>query len=169
MDRGKHMIEIEMTVNGQRHRVMINPKDRLLDVLRDRLNLKGAKEGCSGEGECGACTVIMDGQAVNSCLVLAFQARDREIITIEGLEKNGEFDRLQQAFIDQGAVQCGYCTPGMIMSAKALLMKNPHPTETDIRTAIAGNLCRCTGYIKIIKAIQSAAAENTPRSGGQKE
>ncbi|MDQ7096339.1 (2Fe-2S)-binding protein [Desulfosporosinus sp. PR] len=152
------MLEIEMTVNGRKQRLGINPRDRLIDVLRDTLRLTGAKEGCSGEGECGACTVIMDGQAVNSCLVLAFQARNRQIITIEGLEKNGELDRLQQAFIDQGAVQCGYCTPGMILSAKALLMNNPHPEEAEIRTAIAGNLCRCTGYVKIIRAIQQVAA-----------
>ncbi|WP_407306983.1 (2Fe-2S)-binding protein [Desulfosporosinus sp. SB140] len=163
------MLEIEMTVNGELQKVGINPKDRLLDVLRDTLRLTGAKEGCSGEGECGACTVIMDGQAVNSCLVLAFQARGRHIITIEGLEEKGELDRLQQAFIDQGAVQCGYCTPGMIMSAKALLMNNPYPSEAEIRTAIAGNLCRCTGYIKIINAIRQAAEEKvrnlTPACG----
>ena len=157
-------LEIEMIVNGRRTTIRINPDDRLLDVLRDRLRLTGAKEGCSGEGECGACTVILDGQAVNSCLVLAFQARGREIITIEGLEKNGEFDNLQKAFIEQGAVQCGYCTPGMIMSAKALLMRNPQPAEEEIRSAIAGNLCRCTGYVNIVRAIQAAAKE---MAGGQ--
>jgi len=153
-------LEMEMTVNGKAQRVRVNPNDRLLDVLREILGLTGVKEGCSGEGECGACTVIMDGQAVNSCLVLALQARGKEIITIEGLESNGELDCLQQAFIDQGAVQCGYCTPGMILAAKALLMKTPHPSEAEIRVAIAGNLCRCTGYIKIISAIQKAAGKN---------
>jgi len=154
-----------MTVNGKAQKVQIKPDDRLLDVLRHTLGLTGAKEGCSGEGECGACTIIMDGKAVNSCLVLAFQARGKDIITIEGLEKNGELDRLQQAFIDNGAVQCGYCTPGMIMSAKALLIDNPHPSEADIRTSIAGNLCRCTGYINIINAIQEVAGTNLGKGG----
>jgi len=158
-------MEIEMTVNGKAQKVQIKPDDRLLDVLRHTLGLTGAKEGCSGEGECGACTIIMDGKAVNSCLVLAFQARGKDIITIEGLEKNGELDRLQQAFIDNGAVQCGYCTPGMIMSAKALLIDNPHPSEADIRTSIAGNLCRCTGYINIINAIQEVAGTNLGKGG----
>ncbi len=157
---------LEMTVNGKAIKVEVNPNARLLDVLRENLGLTGAKEGCSGEGECGACTVIMDGKAVNSCLVLALQARGKEIITIEGLESNGELDRLQQAFIDQGAIQCGYCTPGMIMAAKALLMGNPHPSEAEIRLGIAGNLCRCTGYLKIISAIQEVAGTNL-RKGGQ--
>lgn len=164
MDMNRVM-ELEMTVNGKAQRVRVNPNDRLLDVLRETLGLTGAKEGCSGEGECGACTVIMDGKAVNSCLVLALQARGKEIITIEGLESNGELDRLQQAFIDQGAIQCGYCTPGMIMAAKALLMENPHPSEAEIRLAIAGNLCRCTGYIKIIDAIQEVAGTNLGKGG----
>ncbi len=158
-------MEVEMNVNGKAQRVRVNPNDRLIDVLRESLGLTGAKEGCSGEGECGACTVIMDGKAVNSCLVLALQARGKEIITIEGLEHNGELDVLQQAFIDQGAVQCGYCTPGMIMAAKALLMENPHPNEAQIRLAIAGNLCRCTGYIKIIDAIQAVAGTNLGKGG----
>ncbi len=157
-------MELEMTVNGIAQRVRVNPNARLLDVLRETLGLTGAKEGC-GEGECGACTVIMDGKAVNSCLVLALQARGKEIITIEGLERHGELDRLQQAFIDQGAIQCGYCTPGMIMAAKALLMGNPHPSEAEIRLAIAGNLCRCTGYIKIIDAIQAVAGTNLGKGG----
>ncbi|HEY3424899.1 MAG TPA: (2Fe-2S)-binding protein, partial [Negativicutes bacterium] len=130
----------------------------LLDVLREKLRLTGAKEGC-GEGECGACTVIMDGKAVNSCMILAFQARGATIITIEGLAEFGELDILQRAFVNNGAVQCGYCTPGMIMSAKALLLKNPNPSADEIRTAIAGNLCRCTGYLSIIKAIGAAAGE----------
>lgn len=158
-------MELEMTVNGIAQRVRVNPNDRLLDVLRETLGLTGAKEGCSGEGECGACTVIMDGKAVNSCLVLALQARGKEIMTIEGLERQGELDRLQQAFIDSGAIQCGYCTPGMIMAAKALLMGNPHPSEAEIRLAIAGNLCRCTGYIKIMDAIQAVAGTNPAKEG----
>jgi aerobic carbon-monoxide dehydrogenase small subunit len=147
---------ISLTVNGRQHRLNVEPHERLLDLLRDRLRLTGAKEGC-GEGECGACTVIMDKKAVNSCMVLAYQARGADILTIEGLAPLGEMDRIQQAFVDHGAVQCGYCTPGMIMAAKALLMKNPRPTEADIRSAIAGNICRCTGYLNIVKAIQAAA------------
>lgn len=162
-------MEIEMTVNSKAQKVQIKPDDRLLDVLRHTLGLTGAKEGCSGEGECGACTVIMDGKAVNSCLVLAFQARGKDIITIEGLEENGELDRLQQAFIDNGAVQCGYCTPGMIMSAKALLIDNAHPSEVDIRTSIEGNLCRCTGYINIINAIQEVAGTTIETEGHANE
>lgn len=143
---------LNFIVNGKKRKVTIDPAERLLDVLRNKLGLTGAKEGC-GEGECGACTVIMDGQAVNSCLVLAYQARDKEIWTIEGVAQDGELDALQQAFVRNGAVQCGYCTPGMIMSLKALLMKNPSPSEAEVKTAIAGNLCRCTGYVNILRAV----------------
>lgn len=152
-------MEIELTVNKKRYQVQVEPVERLIDLLRNRLGLTGAKEGC-GEGECGACTVIMDGGAVNSCLVLAYQARGKEITTIEGLAQSGELDQLQKSFIDNGAIQCGYCTPGMIMSAKALLMHYPHPTEEQIRTALAGNLCRCTGYVNILKAVQAAAEDH---------
>lgn len=151
-------MELKFKVNGEPRNIEVDADMRLLDVLRDKLGLTGAKEGC-GEGECGACTVIMDGHAVNSCLVLAAQARDKEIITIEGLEKNGELDVLQESFIRAGAVQCGFCTPGMILSAKALLMKNPHPSQEEIKTAISGNLCRCTGYTKIVQAIKAAAGQ----------
>lgn len=147
---------IDFIVNDKEYNIDINPEMRLIDVLRNKLGLTGVKEGC-GEGECGACTVIMDGEAVNSCLVMAVQARGKKIITIEGLGKNGELDPLQSAFIENGAVQCGYCTPGMIMSAKALLLKNPNPTEEEIREAIAGNICRCTGYNNIVKAIKTAS------------
>lgn len=147
---------LNLNVNGRRYSLDAGGDMRLLDVLREKLGLTGTKEGC-GEGECGACTVIMDGLAVNSCLVPAAQARDRHILTVEGLEKDGELDALQQAFIRNGAVQCGFCTPGMIMSAKALLMRKPHPDEAEIKNAIAGNLCRCTGYAKIVKAIKEAA------------
>jgi len=154
---------IALTVNGREHRLDVEPHERLLDLLRTRLRLTGAKEGC-GEGECGACTVIMDGNAVNSCMVLAYQARGSHILTIEGLAPLGEMDIIQQAFVDHGAVQCGYCTPGMIMSTKALLLKNPRPTEAEIRAAIAGNICRCTGYINIVKAI-AAAAEKLGEGG----
>lgn len=148
---------IDLTVNGKRH-VLLDaaPQERLIDLLRVRLKLTGVKEGCS-EGECGACTVIMDGKAVNSCLVLAYQARNADITTIEGLAAGGGTDPIQQAFVEQGAVQCGYCTPGMIMSTKALLLHNPRPSEAEIREALAGNLCRCTGYVNIIKAVQAAA------------
>ncbi|MGE5632695.1 MAG: (2Fe-2S)-binding protein [Caulobacteraceae bacterium] len=147
---------VEFIVNGNPYRMDIDPGKRLLDVLREDLGLTGTKEGC-GEGECGACTVIMDGIAVNSCLVMAAQIRGKEIITVEGLEKDGKLDELQEAFIRNGAVQCGYCTPGMLMSCKALLMKNPHPTEEEIRIAISGNLCRCTGYTKIVAAVRDVS------------
>jgi len=149
--------KIAFTLNGSPVELTVNPGARLVDVLREDLDLTGTKEGC-GQGECGACTVLLDHQAVNSCLVLVGQVRGRDIITIEGLAKNGELDPLQEAFINEGAVQCGYCTPGMLLSAKALLIKNPLPSEQEIKEAIAGNLCRCTGYVKIIKAIQTAAA-----------
>ncbi|SHD76378.1 xanthine dehydrogenase, iron-sulfur subunit [[Clostridium] ultunense Esp] len=150
---GGNQVELNMIVNGKKHNIDINPSDRLLDVLRDQLGLTSVKEGC-GEGECGACTVIMNGDAVNSCTVLAIQARNKEIITTEGLEKNGELDELQKSFIRNGAIQCGFCTPGMLMSCKALLMKNPYPKEEEIRRAIEGNLCRCTGYTNIVKAVK---------------
>lgn len=151
-------MQIEMTVNGNKYSLEVEPGRRLLDVLREELGLTGTKEGC-GEGECGACTVIMDGVAVNSCLVLAGQLDGKEIITVEGLEKDGELDALQEAFVRNGAIQCGFCTPGMLMSCKALLMKNPNPTESEIRLAIAGNLCRCTGYAKIVAAVQEVVQD----------
>lgn len=147
---------LEFVLNGAPVRLDIDPSLRLLDVLRDTLGLTGTKEGC-GEGECGACTVIVDGLAVDSCLTMAMQVRGKQVLTVEGLEKNGELDALQQAFIQQGAVQCGYCTPGMLMSSKALLMRIAHPTEEEIRSALAGNLCRCTGYLKIVNAVKAAA------------
>ncbi len=147
---------VKLTVNGERVEVTVGPWVTLLEVIRDKLELTGTKEACS-LGECGACTVILDGKAVNSCLVLAVEAQGKEILTIEGLRKNGELHPLQQAFIDEGAVQCGFCTPGMILSAKALLDKNPEPNEDEIKEALAGNLCRCTGYVKIVKAVQNAA------------
>jgi len=125
---------------------------RLIDFLREEMNLTGVKEGCS-EGECGACTVLFNGDPVNSCILLAIQAEGAEITTIEGIAKDGKLSELQQAFVDHGAVQCGFCTPGMILAAQALLDKNPHPTEAEIRRAISGNLCRCTGYQAIVDAI----------------
>lgn len=147
---------VRFVVNNQSVEVSALPSARLLDVVREELDLTGTKEGC-GQGECGACTVLLDGKAVNACLVLVGQVEGRNIETIEGLATGSSLHPLQQAFIDEGAVQCGYCTPGMLLSAKALLSDNPTPSEAEIRVAIAGNLCRCTGYTKIIKAIQSAA------------
>ena len=152
------MSNMKFNVNGQNREVDVDPSMRLLDLLRDVFFLTGTKEGC-GEGECGACTVIIDGNAVNSCLVLAGQAAGKKIITIEGLSVDGELNRLQNAFVQAGAVQCGFCTPGMIMSAKALLDKNPHPTKEEIKVGMSGNLCRCTGYKKIIEAVKYAAGE----------
>jgi len=151
-------MQLLLTVNGMQHEVEARPTARLLDVLRDQLGLTGTKEGCA-EGECGACTVIVDGRAVNSCVMLAVQARGKEILTVEGLAHDGELDLLQQKFVEYGAVQCGYCTPGMLMSAKALLMGNPVPSEQDIRIALAGNLCRCTGYSAIVAAVKAASGQ----------
>lgn len=152
-------MKIEFVVNGIKREVDVNPDERLLDVLRNKLGLTSVKEGC-GEGECGACTVIINGLAVNSCMVLAPQARGKEITTVEGLEKNGELDELQESFIKNGAIQCGFCTPGMLMSCKALLMREPNPTEEEIRRAIEGNLCRCTGYTKIVNAVKDVVSKN---------
>ncbi|HSH36521.1 (2Fe-2S)-binding protein [Schnuerera sp.] len=149
------MKEIQLKVNGKNYSLNIDENMRLIDLLRDKLGLLGTKEGC-GEGECGACTVIMDGETVTSCLVMAFQADGSEILTIEGLGEGERVHPIQQAFIDAGAVQCGFCTPGMIMSAKALLDKNPNPSREEIREGISGNLCRCTGYNKIVDAVELA-------------
>ncbi|WP_425448774.1 (2Fe-2S)-binding protein [Dethiothermospora halolimnae] len=151
------MKEINITVNNKKYSLNIDEDLRLVDLLREELRLLGTKEGC-GEGECGACTVIMDGEIVTSCLVMAFQADGSEIITIEGLQNDdGTIHPIQQAFLDEGAVQCGFCTPGMVLSAKALLDKNPSPTREEIREGISGNLCRCTGYNKIVDAIEKAS------------
>jgi len=149
--------EITFTLNNEEVTVEVEPKWTLLYLLREVLGLTGTKEGC-GYGECGACTVIIDGKAVNSCIYPVLEAEGKNIITIEGLAKDGELDPLQKAFIEKGAVQCGFCTPGMIMSAKALLDENPNPSEDDIKEAIEGNLCRCTGYVMIIDAIKSVAS-----------
>jgi carbon-monoxide dehydrogenase small subunit len=147
---------LRMRVNGENYDIPIKAKETLLDVLRDRLDLTGTKKGCD-TGQCGACTVLLDGKPVPSCLVLAVEAQNKEIRTIEGLAEDGKLHPLQEAFVAQGAVQCGYCTPGMILSAKALLDDNPYPTEQEVKEAIAGNLCRCTGYVKITKAIIAAS------------
>ncbi len=149
-------MKLQFTVNGKEIQLEVEDSMRLLDVLRLELGLTGTKEGC-GIGECGACTVIMNGDAVCSCLALAAQVQGAIVETVENLEQDGALSRLQQAFLDYGAIQCGFCTPGMLMSAKALLDKNPHPSEEEIRQALEGNLCRCTGYIPIIEAVKAAA------------
>ena len=153
---------VKIVVNGERHHLTVGSEMTLLEVLRDRLGLKGVKEGCS-KGECGACTVLVDGRPVNSCLLLAVEADGKEIITIEGVERDGQLNPIQEEFIEHGAVQCGFCTPGMIISAKYLIENNPDPSEEEIREAISGNLCRCTGYVRIISAIKSAVDKYSMR------
>lgn len=147
---------INLKVNGDNHTLMVKGNSLLVNVLRDQLDLAGTKKGCE-MGDCGSCTVLIDGDAVNSCMVLAMEVDGSEIITIEGVAHNDKLDALQESFIDNNAIQCGYCTPGMILAAKALLTKNPNPTEHEVRVAISGNLCRCTGYVNIVKAILDAA------------
>jgi carbon-monoxide dehydrogenase small subunit len=160
-DEERKMVQklvVSMTVNGEKYDVLTEPNRVLLDVVREDLHLTGAKEGC-GTGDCGACSMIIDGRIVTSCLVLAPEAHGRNILTIEGLAApDGTLHPIQQAFIEHGALQCGFCIPGMILAAKALLDRNPRPSETEIRRGISGNLCRCTGYTKIVEAIQDAAA-----------
>ena len=147
-----------LRINGERHEVYIKPNRTLLEVLREDLLLTGAKEAC-GAGECGTCTVLVDGKPVNSCITLAMEAEGKEIETIEGLSKGGDLHPLQEAFIDHHAFQCGFCTPGMIMTAKAFLNRKPGPAKQEIRNAIAGNICRCTGYENAVDAILNAAKE----------
>ncbi len=147
---------MKIKVNGREYEIAVEPERILLDVLRYELRLTGTKEGC-GTGNCGSCTVLLDGKAINSCLVFVGEVEGKEITTIEGLSRQGKLHPLQQAFIDEGAVQCGFCTPGVILTAKAFLDSNPQPTESQIRQAIAGNLCRCTGYDKIVRAIMRVA------------
>ena len=149
-------MKLRFILNGQTVELEAPPEKRLIDLLREDLHLTGAKEGC-GEGECGSCTVLLDDAAVHACLVLAGQIDGHSVTTIEGLGKDGELDPLQTAFIENMAIQCGYCTPGMIMAARGLLLKNPDPSEAEIRNAISGNICRCAGYAQIIQAIQAAA------------
>lgn len=147
---------IELNVNGELYEVEIEHWRTLQDVLRDTLGLTGTKKGCDS-GDCGACSVILDGKLVTSCLILAVEAQGKEIITIEGLSKDGKLHPLQEAFVTHGAIQCGFCTPGMILAAKALLDRNSKPTEDEIRRAMVGNLCRCTGYTKIVEAVRAAS------------
>lgn len=151
-------LDVELTVNGEKHKLKVGSQERLLDTIRKQLKLTGTKEGCS-VGECGACTVIVDDQAVNSCMVLTAQVDGSQIITVEGLESKSGLHPLQKAFIEKQAVQCGFCTPGMLMSALALLNSNPEPSKDEIKTALEGNLCRCTGYQQIIDAVEMAAEE----------
>jgi carbon-monoxide dehydrogenase small subunit len=157
----KHVIELN--INGSAYDVVISPQDLLIDVLRQKLDLTGTKKGC-GQGDCGTCTVLIDGRRALACLTLAIACEGRRILTIEGMEQHGALHPIQQAFIDKGAVQCGYCTPGMLMTSKALLDHNPKPTAEEIRQALAGNLCRCTGYDPIVAAVQQVANRN---GGGQ--
>lgn len=153
---------IELRVNQNTYDVAAAPRDLLVDVLRRKLGFIGTKKGC-GQGDCGTCTVLIDGRPALSCLTLAVACQGKEILTIEGLETNGELDPIQQSFIDRGAVQCGFCTPGMILSSKALLDENPQPSLEEIKRGLAGNLCRCTGYRKIVEAVQAVAAQGTNR------
>ncbi len=148
-------MQIKLSINGQKKNVEINPGDTLLKAIR-RLGLTGTKEGC-GEGECGACTVLLEGLPINSCLYLAFNAQGKDILTIEGLKGKNGLHPIQQAFVEEGAIQCGYCTPGMVLISKALIDRNPHPTEEEIRNSLSGNLCRCTGYVKIVNAVKRVA------------
>jgi carbon-monoxide dehydrogenase small subunit len=151
-----------MKVNGDEYTLEVETHRTLLEVIRDDLGLTGTKLGCGG-GECGACTVILNGKAVKSCLMLAFDADGKEILTVEGLAGEGKLHKLQQAFVEHGAIQCGFCTPGMIMASKALLDENPHPSEQEIKDALAGNLCRCTGYVKILEAVSSVPRSTEKR------
>ena len=149
-------IELAFTINGKMERISVPPHRTLLEMLREDLQLTGAKEGC-GHGECGACTVILDGKTVNSCLVLAAEVEGRELLTIEGLKSGDKLHTIQQAFVDLSGMQCGFCTPGVILSGKVLLDANPDPTREEIQQALAGNFCRCTGYTKIVESVEAAA------------
>jgi aerobic-type carbon monoxide dehydrogenase small subunit (CoxS/CutS family) len=154
----KTMLTLQFTLNGEEVETIVAAHRTLLEMLRDTFHLTGAKRGCE-EGECGACTVLLDGQAVTACLVMAPAVSGRSVETIEGLASDGrQLHPIQQAFVDHGAIQCGFCTPGLIMMTKAFLAENPHPTADEIRAGIAGNLCRCTGYAKIVEAVQAAVA-----------
>ena len=150
---------VTLTVNGDEHVALVKANTTLLDLLREEFDYTGTKKGCE-LGDCGACTVLLDGEPVNSCIILAVEADGRSVTTIEGLEKEGKLDIVQESFINHGAIQCGYCAPVMILSGRALLNRNPNPTEREVREAIAGNLCRCTGYVRIVEAIMDAAKGN---------
>jgi carbon-monoxide dehydrogenase small subunit len=154
-------IKVIFTLNGKETRVTSDPNMTLLEVLRDDLGLTGTKDACGGEGECGACTVILNGKPVNSCLIFIGQVNGQSITTIEGLSVKGDYHPIQKAFVEAGAVQCGYCTPGAVLSAKALLDNNPHPSDQEISDGLSGNLCRCTGYNKMVDAIHLAAERHS--------
>jgi len=156
---------LKLKVNGRIFETAVEPQRTLVEVLREELGLTGTKQGC-GVGDCGTCTVLIDGEPMNSCLVLALEAEGREITTIEGLSQGQKLHPIQAAFVEKGAIQCGFCTPGMILAAKALLDRNPNPTETEVREALAGNLCRCTGYQKIVDAV-IAAGRDLAGEGGE--
>lgn len=156
------MIKIKVKINGKPHTLEVRDNELLIETLRDSLGLLGTKYSCL-EGECGACTVLVDGKNMLSCLMLAVEADGRKVLTIEGLSENGVLHPLQQAFIDKGAIQCGFCTPGMVLAAKALLDENPSPNEEEIARGLDGNLCRCTGYIKIFDAVKEAAKKKVER------
>ena len=158
-------LTITVTVNGGKERLDVPSNMTLLQMLRDKLALTGTKNGCEA-GECGACTVLVNGEPMNSCMMLAVEADGCEILTVEGLAPEGRLSPLQQAFVEHNAVQCGFCTPGMLMSAHALLQRNPRPTEDQIKQALVGNLCRCTGYVRIIRAVQTAADQAATPEGG---
>ena len=157
-------MNVSFFVNEKPVVMEVAPDRRLLDILREDMHLTGTKEGCA-EGECGACTVLLDGEAVHACLTVAAQLNGRHVTTIEGLAELGLLNVLQQAFVEEIAIQCGYCTPGMIMSATALLMKDPHPTDEEIRVALSGNICRCSGYVQIVRAVKRAAMEMEAAQG----
>ncbi len=158
-------MNISLKVNGTAHEIEARPLETLLTVLRDRLNFTGTKDGC-GEGVCGACTVLLDGYPVSSCLLIASYAEGKNITTIEGIGSDGKLHPLQRAFLNNGGLQCGYCTPGMILMAKALLDRNPHPSEEEIRDFMAGNICRCTSYVEIVRAVKQAARSLRKRIKG---
>jgi len=157
---------IQLYVNDHLYDVIISPRDILVDILRKRMGFTGTKKGC-GHGDCGTCTVLIDGKAVLACLTLAIACQGKKILTIEGLEKNGSLHPIQQAFVDHGAIQCGFCTPGMILSAKALLDQSPTPNKEEISRGLSGNLCRCTGYKKIVEAVEAAAETMKAGKGGK--
>ena len=157
---------ITVTVNGAKERLDVHSNMTLLQLLRDKLALTGTKNGCSA-GECGACTILMNGEPVNSCMVLAVEADGAEIVTVEGLADDGQLTALQEAFVEHNAVQCGFCTPGVLISAHALLERDPHPTEEEIKLALVGNLCRCTGYLRIIQAVRTAAVQTAAEKGAR--
>ncbi len=154
----KNLLPITLHVNGEDHDLLVPPWRTLLEVLREMIGLTGAKRSCQ-EGQCGACSVLVDGKSVNSCLYLAVEAQNKDIVTVEGLTRNGVFDQIQKSFVQKGAIQCGFCTPGFVVATTSLFKENPDPSENEIRNAMVGHLCRCTGYVQIVEAIQDAASQ----------